>query len=119
MNDYVASGNFDHYFLPGIPIGSSRWLQRQFFVSANDTIFPELPGTYLFTGFDGLWTDDGWRLLYVDQTESLRKTLYKHAIWAKAAEQGASHVHWLLESSPDKREELKQTLIRVYSPPLN
>lgn len=91
-------------------------------------------GQYSFTSYDPgttTWNDVAgiyifarpflgqWQAIYVGQASSFKDRLGNHERWTEALRRGATHIHALIVPLQASRNNIEQSLIQTYQPPLN
>ena len=93
------------------------WLNLTFQVyeGVPGTGWNDRPGVYIFARRD----PDGWRAIYIGETESFARRLPGHERSAEAELEGATHVHARVEREEQTRVARQNQLIAKYQPALN
>ncbi len=78
-----------------------------------NTQWPYWGGIYMYCGLQ----EDGWTVYYIGETESFAKTIAAdREAWSAAQLRGATHVHLLLNSERQERQQIKCDLLIGLNP---
>ncbi|MCY4661156.1 MAG: hypothetical protein OXF93_15320 [Acidobacteria bacterium] len=93
------------------------WLDLSFGVydGIPGTAWNDVPGIYIFARLDA----DGWRAVYIGETNSLANRLPGHERGLEALLAGATHVHARVERDEPTRVARQDRLIETFQPELN
>jgi len=80
------------------------------------TQWNDFPGNYIFTQ----WTQNGWRAIYIGQTDTFQTRMPHHERLAEAMRLGATHIHAHVNNGGERaRRAEEEDLIQLHRPPCN
>jgi hypothetical protein len=91
------------------------WNGLSFEVHPFNSSWANVPGIYIFSGFEG----KAWKAIYIGTTTSFVESLPDHERWDEAVDHGATRVHVMVVPSRAERERIADELIQSHHPPMN
>lgn len=92
-----------------------EWNGNKLKVLNKDANWSDASGIYIFAGIVGEY----WEAFYIGKCDSFKNRIPDHERWNEAAQLGATHVHAKTVSQAASRDNLEESLIREFQPPLN